>query len=124
MIVDDDEICLMLHKQVLLNSEFHESPVTYNSAEKALAFLNRLSEPQQPVLIFLDINMPDMNGWEFLDILHQEDFGGEQYVVMVSSSVDIRDKEKAASYDKVIGFIEKPFTNGPLSALRLKLPGF
>jgi CheY-like chemotaxis protein len=123
MVVDDDEICLMMHTRVIINEALHESPMPFNSAEKALAYLHNLPDKEVPALIFLDINMPDMDGWEFLDLLHQEEFTQEVYVVVLSSSVDIRDKEKAASYVKVIDFIEKPFINISLKTLRSKIPG-
>ena len=108
-IVDDDAVCLMVHKRILKMTNFHSDPQTFNSAIKALDFFATLSDETKPVLLLLDINMPEMNGWDLLRIIHQEDFKQEIYVVMVSSSVNESDKEMAFSFSKVIDFVEKPF---------------
>lgn len=65
--------------------------------------------------------MPVMNGWDLLDVIHQENFEKEVHVVMVTSSVDASDKEKAFSYSKVIDFVEKPLDEQALQRLKLRL---
>ena len=121
-IADDDEVCLMLHKHFIETSNFHGAPQAFDSAQKALDFLESLPDGSVPVLLFLDINMPVMNGWELLDLLAKEDFKKEVYVVIVSSSVDAADKEKALSYSRVIDFVEKPFDENTIGKLKPKLP--
>lgn|ERR1017187_5308022 len=121
-IVDDDEICLMVHKKILEMTKFHSNPQTFNSAKKALDFFATLSDKAKPVLLILDINMPEMNGWDLLNIIHQDDFKQEICVVMVSSSINVSDKEKAFSFSKVIDFVEKPFALNVLEKIRSMLP--
>ena len=121
-IVDDDEILLMVHKKILQITNFHSNPQTFNSAKKALDFFASLSDKTKPVLLLLDINMPEMNGWDLLNIIHQEDFKQEIYVVMVSSSVNMSDKEKAFSFSKVIDVVEKPFNLTVPEKIKLLLP--
>jgi two-component SAPR family response regulator len=121
-IVDDDEICLIVHKRIIEITKFHNEARTFNSAKKALDFFATLVDTSKPVLLFLDINMPDMNGWDLLNIIHQEDFKQEIYVVMVSSSVNASDKDKAFSFTKVIDFVEKPFALTVPERLKSKLP--
>ena len=123
IVVDDDEICLLVHKQIISISGFHPEPRSFSSGEQALVFLQDLPPDADPVMLFLDINMPVMNGWELLDILHQESFKTPIAVVMVSSSVNRNDKEKASTYSKVIDFIEKPFTLNAMIDLKKKLSG-
>ena len=59
-------------------------------------------------LIVLDINMPVMNGWEFLDKLNTIAIKPLVKVIIVTSSIDSSDKDKAKEYDQVFEFMEKP----------------
>lgn len=121
VVVDDDNIILFMHKKILQKEKFQESPHVFNSAKKALDFFDKIPDSAKPILLFLDINMPVMNGWDLLDVIHQENFGKEVHVVMVTSSVDASDKEKAFSYSKVIDFVEKPLDEQALQKLKLRL---
>ena len=119
VIVDDDEIILFLHSKIIQAIGLDFSPKTFSSAHKALDFFESSSADDEPILLFLDINMPVMDGWGLLDIIHQEDFDKEIEVIMVTSSVDQADKDKAAFYSKIIHFVEKPFSKANLLALKL-----
>nr|WP_314898140.1 response regulator [uncultured Flavobacterium sp.] len=119
-VVDDDNIILFLHKKILQKEKLEESPHTFNSAKKALDFFDTLPDDAKPILLFLDINMPVMNGWDLLEVIHQDGFEKEVHVVMVTSSVDASDKEKAFSYSKVIDFVEKPLDEQVLQRLKLR----
>jgi CheY-like chemotaxis protein len=121
VVVDDDEIILFLHRKIIQAVGLHDSPKTFSSATKALTFFDSLSSDGDPVLLFLDINMPVMDGWGLLDIIHEEEFDKEIEVIMVTSSVDQGDKDKAASYSKIIHFLEKPFSKATLIELKLGL---
>ncbi|SDW06579.1 response regulator [Flavobacterium degerlachei] len=120
VVVDDDEIVLFLHSKIIQAVGLHESPKTFNSALKALEFFKSVPD-DTPILLFLDINMPVMDGWGLLDIIHQEDFDKKIEVVMVTSSVDQGDKDKAESYSKIIEFVEKPFSRTNMETLKLRL---
>jgi CheY-like chemotaxis protein len=119
VVVDDDEIILFLHSKIIQAVGLHNSPKTFNSALKALEFFESLSSDGDPILLFLDINMPVMDGWGLLDIIHQDDFDKKIEVIMVTSSVDQEDKDKAAFYPKIIHFVEKPFSKANLIDLKL-----
>lgn len=119
-VVDDDNIILFMHKKILQKAKFQESPHIFNSAKKALDFFDTIHDSAKPILLFLDINMPVMDGWDLLDVIHQENFEKEVHVVMVTSSVDASDKEKAFSYSKVIDFVEKPLDEDVLKGLKLR----
>ncbi|NGY36754.1 response regulator [Flavobacterium sp. XN-5] len=119
VVVDDDEIILFLHSKIIQAVGLHNSPKTFNSALKALEFFESLSIDDEPILLFLDINMPVMDGWGLLDIIHNEGFDKKIEVIMVTSSVDQEDKDKAAWYSKIIHFVEKPFSKANLIDLKL-----
>lgn len=108
LIVDDDEIVLLVQRKILQRCAITNTPLSFSKARAALNFL----EEQEPgnFLILLDINMPEMNGWQFLQKLKELQNPGNIYVIMVTSSIDNYDKEVAQNYPHVIGFVEKPIT--------------
>lgn len=109
LIIDDDAIVLFVQEKMLNRCGFSNNLFSFKEASAALAFLK-----DQPVeenfLILLDINMPEMNGWDFLDALKEFSTSESIKVIMVTSSIDQYDKRKADCYSNVIGFIEKPIT--------------
>lgn len=104
-LIDDDVINNILNER-LMKKHYPNIPCkTFINAEEALMLLE--NEPSvQPDIIFLDINMPGMNGWDFLDALHQ--ISKQIPVYMLSSSIDPSDHEKAGQYAMVREFISKP----------------
>jgi len=109
IIVDDDDIMVFLQRKLCHKSGLSIDPITFNTATAAIEFLKN-EEINQHFLILLDINMPGMNGWQFLDILKKMKISKNIFVIMVTSSIDYYDKEKAGSYLNVIDFMEKPIS--------------
>lgn len=109
LIIDDDDIVRLVQSKLLQNCNFTKEPLKFKRASDAVEFLNSASI-EHHYLLMLDINMPMMNGWEFLDEVERMEVKENVYVLMVSSSVDYNDKEKADKYNKIINFIEKPIT--------------
>ncbi len=109
LIIDDDHILVYLvqhaFKSVMPNFK-------YSVAETGKAGIEFLKEHSGdlPDLILLDINMPIMNGWDFLNEYKKLVNAKEIPIVILSSTVDPSDKQKADSYDEVKQFISKPFT--------------
>lgn len=118
--VDDDSITLMLCKKVIAKAEFSSEIDTCSNGEEALKYFENLKKEKElnttivePQLIFLDLNMPIMNGWEFLDIFSKSQFYStfsEIKVIVLSSTIDPRDIEKAKQYPMVLNFLSKPIT--------------
>jgi CheY-like chemotaxis protein len=107
-LVDDDNVTNMLNRYFL---EEHYPSLEIRSfiyASEALDIL--LSGTDNPDFILLDINMPGMNGWEFLDSLQQENLTIENLpgIYLLSSSVDPEDEAKARKSVLARGFISKP----------------
>lgn len=119
--VDDDPITLMLYKMVIAKAEFADVVDTASNGEDALQYFDRLREQgaEPPALIFLDLNMPIMGGWEFLDSFSASDYGliNEVKVIVLSSTIDPRDIEKSKSYPMVIDFRSKPISKEMLAEL-------
>ncbi|PRY87120.1 response regulator [Mongoliibacter ruber] len=110
IIVDDEEIVLMLIKRLVVRAGLHNAPHLFSNGMDAIAFLHDQNKNDQVFLVFLDINMPGFDGWEFLDSLAISDIRNQVSVVIITSSVNQSDKIKAKSYSQVIGYIEKPVT--------------
>lgn len=79
------------------------------NGQNALDYLRQKESPEAQFLILLDINMPVMNGWEFLQECNNNLQLNNIFTVMLSSSTTKQDKEKALSFPQVIEFFEKPF---------------
>lgn len=130
--VDDDPITLMLCKMVVSRSLFAKEIVTAQNGEEALSYfdellLNNLGAEINfyPKLILLDLNMPVMGGWEFLDLFSKPEYISnfkETKVVVISSTIDPSDIEKSKKYPMVFDFISKPITREMLEKLKNKLP--
>lgn len=126
--VDDDPITLMLCKMVITRAEFAKQIITAQNGEEALNYfddlrLNNLGTPitEYPNLIFLDLNMPVMGGWEFLDHFSNEEYRsafGNCKVVVLSSTIDPEDIRKAKTYPMVLDFVSKPISKEMLEDLK------
>lgn len=128
--VDDDAITLMLCKKVIAKAEFSAEIDTSSNGEEALKYFENLKKEKEsnkmvsePQIIFLDLNMPIMNGWEFLDIFSNSDYYSvfpDVKVIVLSSTIDPRDIEKAKQYPMVLNFLSKPITIEMLKSITLK----
>lgn len=118
IIVDDDEIVTFLQRKLVAKCELDPDPYSFKDAQKALEFIEHEAEPDVSYLIMLDINMPKMDGWEFLERLKSIPNNEQIYVVMVTSSIDRKDKREAANNPHVIDFIEKPVSAKHCSKLK------
>lgn len=107
MIVEDDLIVSRLHK-FNLGGYVKNEPVLLSNGEEAIHHLDKVAAEREKILILLDLNMPVMNGWEFLEICHSRPYVEKLHVVIVTSSSFIDDKEKILIYDRVKTFYSKP----------------
>lgn len=108
LLVDDDPTVIFMHKRLLNNSIPAKTCVVANDGSQAIKYVLNHEDNQANFLILLDINMPVMDGWGFLDAIQGHEVANRCYVVMVTSSIDNHDKLKSANYPQVIGFFEKP----------------
>lgn len=111
-IVDDDEISVFLTEAILDRLGYLHCVESYLDPVKAFAhILQTLQQsPNDHFLIFLDLNMPIMSGWDFLDKLsaHEATLQGKCHVVILSSAVDGREISRSTQYPLVLNFIPKP----------------
>lgn len=121
-VVDDDPLYIFSMKKVLKLTEFCEDAQFFKNGQEALdELVPRLESGKLPDVIFLDISMPLMNGWQFLDHLVKYPLSKEIKIFIVSSSIDPYDTGKSSSYDIVTDYIYKPITIEKMQELKAKL---
>ena len=123
LLIDDNETDNFISERIIQLTNFSQLTVVKNSGKEALDYLkeNKNNPDQLPDLIFLDINMPIVNGFIFL--YEFEKFStvvkGKCKVIILSSSDNKRDIDKIVNNDHVIRFLTKPLTETALNELRL-----
>lgn len=108
-LVDDDPINNLINKRLLGKVGITNQIIEFLEGEEALVQIETLPSKNQ-ILIFLDINMPVLNGWEFLEKYSEVFPHRQDKIVILSSSIDYQDRQKAKEYQIVSGFLEKPLT--------------
>lgn len=108
LVVDDDPIVVFMHKRLLAKTmPGYQFAIAANGVE-ALRYIEQDADTSLHFLILLDINMPEMNGYEFLDAIQDMEIADRCHVVMVTSSIDAFDHDKSQGYRQVLGYFEKP----------------
>ncbi|MRX62963.1 response regulator [Maribacter luteus] len=113
-IIDDDPIFIYGTKRIMKEMDFCDDILVFNNGQDAIDGLMDITAQGKklPSVIFLDLNMPIMDGWEFLeDFVKIPNHNREKVTVyIISSSVDPRDVERVKDYDVVNNYILKPIT--------------
>jgi CheY-like chemotaxis protein len=113
-VIDDDDIYTFTVKRIIDNSQLANKTLFFPNGKLALDFFKEYLHQKDslPDLILLDINMPILDGWQFMDefITLSPLIPKRIVVYIVSSSIDDADIRKAKSYEQVSDFIVKPIT--------------
>lgn len=111
-IVDDDPIFVYGAKRLMELADFCNGFLIFNNGHDALFKLKSLIKSGEglPDLILLDLNMPIMDGWQFLDNFTKIETDKKIIIYIVSSSIDPVDTEKAKQYSIVSNFVVKPIS--------------
>ena len=111
-IIDDDEIFVIVAKKIMKVAGFSEKVEIYKNGKDAITYFKENADIEEniPDFIFLDLNMPLMDGWEFLQELEKLDLSKQVKVFIFTSSIDPEDQKRSEEFSIVERFIEKPFT--------------
>jgi len=119
LFIDDDKATNYIHKFIANKLSCFECVEIVSSAKEGLEYLKNaeIGENRVPDFIFLDINMPAMNGWDFLNNINEQSLTikNKVKIFMLSSSSRSTDINKAKQYKLVSGFITKPLTENVLN---------
>jgi len=108
-LVDDMEIVNLMHQVLIRQLGLEEKVVSFTNPEEALDALRFNVTGTEPVLVLLDISMPEMSGFEFLEFMALEDFPSSIDVIVVTSSVSEGDRILAEQYPRFVrDLVTKP----------------
>ena len=121
VLIDDNHHDNFYHQFIIEDADCAEKIIAFNRAEEALTYLELalVGGLIPPELIFLDINMPMMNGFEFMDEYQQLNltFKNKIRIVMLSTSLNPADQKRASSYKDISAYYSKPLTVAILDEL-------
>lgn len=116
LLVDDDIPTNFIHRKILQNTHIDVNIKAITSAQEALDYLTFSGkyagdeEKIRPGIIFLDINMPGMNGWDFMEEYSKLDslLKERTIVVMLTTSINPDDEQMAAAHREIVTYLHKP----------------
>jgi len=108
-IVEDDSIATFIIKKIITDYNNPPQISTFTNGKPALEVINNISIERLPDVILLDINMPIMDGWEFLEAIDKAKLKTIS-IYMLTSSIDTTDIEKFKKTPQIRGYFTKPFS--------------
>ena len=121
IVVDDDAISNLICRRIIKNAFPKADVQEFLDPDTALVYIKSVySKHDVPhAVLFLDINMPTITGWEFLEAFERFDTRVKEHleIYMLSSSVANSDKERAAGNKNVLGYIEKPLSMDVINSI-------
>ncbi len=113
-LIDDDDIVCFINKKIISSTLPNKKIEIFNSADEAITYF-KSTPTSYKRYIFLDLNMPIKTGWNFLQ--EYKALQNSSPVIILTSSIDAADRERARRYPEVVSFFSKPLTNEKLKGL-------
>ncbi len=113
LFIDDDQASNYYHEYILKDSDIVDETRSFLSSSEALNYFKNASENKDfkiPDLIFLDLNIPELNGWEFLEEFNKINLMQQPKIIFLSNSMNPIDKKSAEENNLVLELINKPLT--------------
>ncbi len=121
LVIDDDPVISMLSAMMLRSIDRTATVSCFSKpAHEITDIISLLSDDKKRTIAFLDINIPDMNGWEVLDAIAEKtnkELPATTRIYLISSSISTSDKLRAYSNQLISGYFEKPLLHEDLSNL-------
>lgn len=106
LLIDDDPIVNFIHSRILQSNYPDSQILIFNNGLTAFDYIKK--HRLVPYLIFLDLNMPVMNGWDFLKAISVEEGNSALQIHVLTSSIDPHDKIMAKENTLVLSYLSKP----------------
>ena len=121
LLIDDNSMDNFINKKLLETGNFAANIIPHESAAEALAYLKNEKPDHLPQIIFLDINMPGMDGFQFLDEFEKlpASVHDKCKIIMLSTSENFKDLNRANKNPLVKKFLNKPLTSPILKAIQI-----
>ena len=120
-VIDDDPIYQIIINKIILKSHVFSSSTSFINGKEALNALKKVVDNSEllPDIILLDINMPVMDGWGFMEEMQtiKSTINKQIITYIVSSSIAIEDKNKSKTFSDIVGYISKPVTVNDLVSI-------
>lgn len=125
-LIDDDRLSIKLMSMLISKNDFCEEIVSFHNPQIALDELkkNATNPSKLPDVILLDLNMPVLDGWQFLDEFNLVPFAKEILIFIVSSSIDPSDLKMAKNYPTVKNYIIKPLSSEKIRETSLLIENY
>ena len=120
MMIDDDSMTAFINKRILKIIGYTGKIISFPNGQEALQYMQGASSSEEklPDLILVDINMPKMNGWEFLDAFSKmHSIDKSISIVMLTNSVNKEDTIRSSQYEVVDHILNKPLSEYELKKL-------
>jgi CheY-like chemotaxis protein len=122
LFIDDDVATNFYHKIIVNSSGVCEKHVFFEKAKDALDYFNSVENNNQiPDIIFLDINMPRIDGWTFLNLFSDIPLERHPRIIMLTTSLSTIERERANNHPQVYKLLHKSLTEEHLHELRSAL---
>lgn len=126
MLIDDNEVDNMINQKLLENANFAKHIYTYTSGKGALEFFKNIDrnpgfpEDLSPDIVFLDINMPIMNGFAFIDALNKlsDRVTSKLKILLLTQSASPQDIEQAKKSKIVVDYLVKPLNPAMIKEIK------
>ena len=119
MLVDDNDIDIFINQKVIALNEFSDKVISLTSGRDTLNHFIKSNIEEIPDLLFLDLNMPVVDGFKFLSEFAKfpEDVRNKCHIVVLTSSDNLRDRDNISSNPDVMCFLSKPLSKEKLDYL-------
>lgn len=120
LLIDDSDIDLFIQRRFLEVYHFSKKLISFKSAEEALISLHNYNGDPSPDIIFLDLNMPNVDGFAFLEKFQSlpEGIRNQARIVVLTSSNSQKDRDQVFRYKNVIQFVTKPIKQSDIEDLK------